>query len=157
MNHTNGVDRSIDVVYGDLWAAGEIDSWAKDHVKLDARGPQALFDVIANLSLSNTSRIIDVGCGRGDYACALASRYGCEVIASDPVESNLERARQLVKENNLTDKVTVQKGEVESLSFDDGSFSLVWCRSVIVHLPDLVSAFSAVSLAFTQIAYKGLS
>lgn len=135
--------RSMDVIYEDIWTAGEIERWTEEHVAFETRGPLALFDLTANIGLSSTARIIDVGCGRGDYACALASRYGSTVVATDPVESNLERARRLVQEQDLAAQVTVQKGEIESLPFADGSFALVWCRSVIVHLPDLVTAFQA--------------
>lgn len=135
--------RSLDVVYEDLWTAGKIEEWTQEHVTTETRGPLALIDLIADLGLSTTSRLIDVGCGRGDYACTLAKRFACSVVAVDPVESNLERTRQLVQAEGLTQLVCVEKAALETLPFASGSFSLVWCRSVIVHLPDLAAAFQA--------------
>jgi ubiquinone/menaquinone biosynthesis C-methylase UbiE len=127
-------------IYRDLWAAGEIERWLASQASLQPRGPASLFDLIAEIGLSSTSRVIDVGCGEGNYTCELVKRFGCYVVALDPIESNLEETRCRVQTEGLTARVTVQKGQMETLPFADGEFSLVWCRGVIVHLPALAPA-----------------
>lgn len=59
-----------------------------DHVRLEANG---LYNL---LQLSPTSRVIDIGCGHGRHAIALAER-GPGVIGLDFAGTLLNRARQL--------------------------------------------------------------
>lgn len=59
-----------------------------DHVRLDANG---LYNL---LQLSPTSRVIDIGCGHGRHAIALAER-GPDVIGVDFAIALLNRARHL--------------------------------------------------------------
>jgi ubiquinone/menaquinone biosynthesis C-methylase UbiE len=59
-----------------------------DHVRLEADGLYSL------LQLSPTSRVIDIGCGHGRHALALAER-GPDVIGLDFAVALLNRARRL--------------------------------------------------------------
>src|SRR5262249_29359373 len=61
------------------------------HVRLEASG---LCDL---LQLSPTSRVIDIGCGHGRHALALAER-GLAVIGLDFAASLLDRARHLASD-----------------------------------------------------------
>jgi len=59
-----------------------------DHVRVEAGG---LWDL---LQLSPTARVVDIGCGHGRHALALAER-GAEVIGLDFAAALLNRARHL--------------------------------------------------------------
>jgi SAM-dependent methyltransferase len=137
----SSAERSLDAIYDDLWQVSALERWATAQQNLQPRPPARLFDMVADIGLSRASYILDVGCGQGDHACELALRFGARVVAMDPVESSLESARQRVQQKNLAAQVQVQKGLIEQLPFADGEFDLVWCRSVIVHLPALLPAF----------------
>ncbi|MFZ4657752.1 MAG: class I SAM-dependent methyltransferase [Caldilineaceae bacterium] len=134
-------ERSMEAIYDDLWNVGEVERWATAQQTLAPRTPARLFALVAEIGLNPTSLILDVGCGQGDHACELASRFGVQVIAMDMVESSLASTRQRIAEKNLATQIRVQKGVIEQLPFADGEFDLAWCRSVIVHLPDLLTAF----------------
>lgn len=134
-------ERAMDAIYDDLWHVGQVEQWAAAQQNLQPRTPARLFEMVAEIGLNPTSQILDVGCGQGDHACELALRFGAQVEALDLVESSLESARQCVAQKNLTGQVRVHKQAIETLSFADDTFDLVWCRSVIVHLTDLVAAF----------------
>lgn len=79
-----------------------------DHVRLQATGLWNL------LRLSPTSRVIDIGCGHGRHALALAER-GPEIIGLDFAVALLKRARHLAAE--LGTKVRWIRGDMRRLPF----------------------------------------
>lgn len=79
-----------------------------DRVRLEAGG---LWNW---LQLSPTSRVIDVGCGHGPHALALAER-GAEVIGLDFAVALLNRARYLSAE--LRTQVRWTRGDMRQLPF----------------------------------------
>jgi ubiquinone/menaquinone biosynthesis C-methylase UbiE len=129
------------VIYDDLWTIGEVERWARQQPCLRPRTPGHLFELVSRIGLDRNASILDVGCGQGDHARELATRFGAHVVALDPVESSVLRARQRVEEESLTGQVDVEQGVIEDLRFADATFDLVWCRSVIVHLRALGPAF----------------
>jgi ubiquinone/menaquinone biosynthesis C-methylase UbiE len=82
-----------------------------DRVRLEAAGLWTL------LQLSQTSRIIDIGCGHGTHALALAERRA-EVIGLDFAVALLNRARQLAEE--LRVEVRWIRGDMRRLPFRSG-------------------------------------
>src|SRR5262249_26779001 len=64
-----------------------------DHVRLQAAGVWSL------LQLAPTSRVIDIGCGHGRHAIALAER-GPQVVGLDFAVALLNRAHQLAAERH---------------------------------------------------------
>jgi ubiquinone/menaquinone biosynthesis C-methylase UbiE len=79
-----------------------------DRVRLQAGGLWNL------LQLSRTSRVIDIGCGHGRHALALAER-GPEVIGLDFAVALLKRARHLAAE--LRARVRWVHGDMRRLPF----------------------------------------
>lgn len=135
------VKRSMTTIYDDLWNVDGIEQWLATEERLHPRSPASLFDLVADIGLDNTTPILDAGCGQGNYAVELVKRFGSPVAALDPVESNIASARKVAAENNLGERISVHSGEMEALPFADSYFALVWCRSVIVHLPALLPVF----------------
>jgi len=74
-------------------------------------------------------RVLEVGCGTGALALALADR-GARVWGIDPSEEMLARARS---RGGLA--LGLKRGEAEKLPFRDGWFERVVCR-LVVHLVD---------------------
>lgn len=142
---TTVAKRSMTTIYDDLWNVDGIEQWLAEQEALKPRSPSSLFDLVADIGLDSTTPILDAGCGQGHYAVELVKRFGSPVAALDPVESSIASARQTAAENNCGDRISVHKGEMEALPFADGHFALVWCRSVIVHLPDLLPVFQECS------------
>lgn len=77
---------------------------------------------------ANGSRLLEVGCGAGDFLAA-AHRAGWSVAA---VEYNKELVEMLRSELSLD----VQAGELKPGMWEAGSFDLVVLWSVIEHVPD---------------------
>ena len=101
---------------------------AERHADLEAR-IQALL-----APLRGDERALDVGCGTGALAYALAPLVG-EVVGVDASEEYLDAARA-----DAPDGCTFVQGDAEALPFPYGDFDLVGCLRVLhhVHRPELV-------------------
>lgn len=75
-------------------------------------------------------RVLDVGCGEGHFAAALA-RAGAEVVAVDVAAEPLRRA--LARAPDLDVRLVEPEGP---LPFEDSSFEVVWAGEVIEHVAD---------------------
>ena len=78
--------------------------------------------------------VLDVACGPGLVVCALA-RHVREATGIDVTPAMLERARKLAAEKGLSNAFWRQ-GDVYSLSYTDGSFSIVTTRFSFHHFLD---------------------
>jgi ubiquinone/menaquinone biosynthesis C-methylase UbiE len=86
-----------------------------------------------DLAIPSGSRVLEVGCGTGAVARALAARDEiAEVVAVDPSEAFLERARRLA---NGIANLTFVTGDGRALPFEAESFGAVVCHTVLSHVP----------------------
>lgn len=85
---------------------------------------------IDELSLAEDARILEIGCGAGFLALALAKR-GFHIYAMDSVDAMVEQTRQHAKEAGLADQISVEIGNISALAFQDNSFDLVLAIGVI--------------------------
>lgn len=80
--------------------------------------------------------MLDVGCGKGRHAAQLQERFGYAVTGVDPEPRQLELARATVP------GVAFVPGSAESLPAVDCSIDLVWCRDVLIHVPEPAAAYA---------------
>jgi SAM-dependent methyltransferase len=85
-------------------------------------------------------RAIDLACGPGTVACALAQRVQ-HVVGLDSTLSMLEQARGLAQRRSV-ENVEWRAGDVYQTPFGDGSFNIVTCRFAFHHLENPVMAFA---------------
>ena len=97
-----------------------------------ARHRQVHPDVLLALrgAASAASRVLEVGCGTGNYVSALQSRVGCACWGIDPSEEMLNQARK------RSSAVDYRQGRAEDLGFAPESFDLVFSVDVIHHVVD---------------------
>jgi ubiquinone/menaquinone biosynthesis C-methylase UbiE len=100
------------------------------------RGPEMLFDMVAELELPPGAVVLDVGCGTGRHSYELARRFGFNVTGVDPILRRLATG-----EPGPTGTVRFEAGTAEALPAADSSVDLVWCRDVLSLVPDLPAAF----------------
>jgi ubiquinone/menaquinone biosynthesis C-methylase UbiE len=91
------------------------------------------------LSPAANENYLDVGCGTGNYTCALAVGEDYKFYGVDPSETMLEKAR--LRNCN----VIWQTGAAENLPFENEFFTGVIASLTIHHWKDLQKAFSEIS------------
>jgi SAM-dependent methyltransferase len=86
-----------------------------------------------------TKRVIEIGCGGGQNAIALARR-GATCVGLDPSAAQLAHARRLAREHGA--EVRFVEGEAEDLSaFPDGSFDIALSSYAFGYVADLRQAY----------------
>jgi len=104
--------------------------------------PEVLRSLLEVSGIGGASRVLEVGCGTGNYILALASLVGCNCWGIDPSEQMLAWAR------GRSDQVHFQPGRAESLDFPASFFDLLFSVDVIHHVGDRLASF--------QEAYRAL-
>ena len=97
--------------------------------------PGVVEELIAGGRLDAETRVLDIGCGTGNYAAVLSERVGCRLSGVEPSGQMRSRARDAAPWETLA------KGRAESLPFPDASFDLVFTTDVIHHVGDRPAFF----------------
>ncbi|OPL09651.1 MAG: hypothetical protein AVO33_06475 [delta proteobacterium ML8_F1] len=84
-------------------------------------------------SLPKESRVLDLGCGSGNFTLKLL-RAGYQVTGVDLSEEMLKIAREKLSQENL--KATLIKGDVYKLPFEDASFDGVFSMAAFEFIED---------------------
>ena len=105
------------------------------HTLQVAHRAQQLLDLI---DIQPAWRYLDVGCGVGATACAIAKRYGLDVtgIDVDPRQIDAARAREAYP------CPAFMVMDAAKLQFDDAEFDIVATSKVTHHIPAWERAFS---------------
>jgi len=81
-------------------------------------------------------RVLDLGCGTGRFAAALAERHGCTVFGVDPSPAMLAMAR------DRTGAVTWLDGSAESIPLADGALERAFMQTVVHVVEDRPAGFA---------------
>lgn len=93
--------------------------------------------IVESVDIQEGDRILDVGCGTGVLARAIAKRNGREdrIVGIDLNEAMLAVAR------DHSPKIKWQQGNACELPFPDASFQIVLSQGMMNHCPEPVTAF----------------
>lgn len=120
-----------------------------------------IYPVIAGQILERTGKkggvALDLGCGPGHLAIAVANLSDLKIFALDSSPMMLKIALEHIVTSNLVRKVVPVLGDVHSVPFEDESIDLVFSRGSWFFWTDLSLAFQEVYrvLAPGGIAYIG--
>jgi SAM-dependent methyltransferase len=95
---------------------------------------EALGMIVRAAGPARDDRLLDVACGPGLVVCAFAP-YVEEAVGIDMTPAMLERARKLAADKDLKN-VAWRQGDVYSLPYDEGSFTIVTTRFSCHHFLD---------------------
>lgn len=89
------------------------------------------------LGFAGIQSVLDVGCGAGHWGQRVATLLpeGASIAGIDHEEGFLDAARERAKRFSHA-RFDYRLGRVESLPFPDGSFDLVTCQTVLIHVAD---------------------
>lgn len=111
--------------------------------RLEARGKHPFFlraigDYMAELALAGAESVLDLGCGTGVAARAVARRPEVRgpVIAVDISAHLVEAGRRLAEEEGLDGRIDFQVGDAHSLRLPQGGFDAVLMHTLISHVAD---------------------
>jgi ubiquinone/menaquinone biosynthesis C-methylase UbiE len=101
-----------------------------------------LYRCLDGLPVDPDSRLLDAPCGDGFYAARLGRRLGPggSLTLADASDACLDFARQKVETLRRHTAVRLERADVYSLPFDDGSFDLAWCAQSLISLDDPAAA-----------------
>jgi ubiquinone/menaquinone biosynthesis C-methylase UbiE len=116
----------------------------------------AALEYIDELSLPRTTRVLEIGCGAGFMAIALAER-GFTVEAVDHIPAMIELTQKNAKQANVKDSIHTAVQDAHKLTFEDQSFGLIVALGVIAWLHDLRKALTEITRVLKQAGFVVLS
>jgi ubiquinone/menaquinone biosynthesis C-methylase UbiE len=108
-----------------------------DYMRWRTGGDDPVLEELARRHTLDGARVLDLGCGPGHAAAALAERHGAVVTGLDASSEMLAAAREVAP------TVTLVQGAAEDMPLEDGSFDIV-VSNFVVHLFDRAAAFAEV-------------
>ena len=102
--------------------------WNFDHLRLCAE----------RLGLESVGSVLDVGSGVGHWGRLLSHVLPADatVVGVDREPAWVEEAARRAHEHGLGDRFAYRLGDAHELPFEDASFDLVTCQTLLIHVPD---------------------
>ena len=111
--------------------------------RLEARGKHPVFekmlhDYLAVMDIDAAHTVLDMGCGTGIAARAIARRPGFtgQITGIDLGPYLAEAAARLAAEEGVGDRITFRAGDTRRLDLPDASFDAVVAHTVMSHVDD---------------------
>jgi SAM-dependent methyltransferase len=115
-------------------------TWASGDYAIIGTSLQIIGETLCEaVDLAAGARVLDVAAGNGNASLA-AARRGCEVVATDYVDTLLDRARRRAEADGLP--LTTKVADAEALPFEDGSFDAVLSTVGVMFAPNHQQAAS---------------
>ncbi len=122
-----------------------VESFGEEWMKFDAFSAEEIknagdqyFDIVTEKQLSNSSYVLDLGCGSGRWTKYMASKAKF-IEAIDPSEAVFSAAQAY---NDLKNVRFTQAG-VDTIPFNDNTFDFVISLGVLHHIPDTGKALAS--------------
>jgi ubiquinone/menaquinone biosynthesis C-methylase UbiE len=116
----------------------DLHGWLLDTFMFRGQGRELRRKAISLARLQPGEQVLDVGCGTGTLALAVARRVTTtgRVVGIDPSAEQIARARAKAARRHIpTTPVDFQIGVIEQLPFPDRTFNVVFSTLMMHHLP----------------------
>lgn len=108
----------------------DYDNLAREYAQHRQVHPDVLQGLVRRISPGPGFRVLETGCGTGNYLLAVVRTVECECCGMDRSERMLAEARR------KSQTVDFRLGSAERLDFPDRYFDLVYSVDMVHHLPD---------------------
>jgi ubiquinone/menaquinone biosynthesis C-methylase UbiE len=93
-------------------------------------GRRSSEELFRRADFRSDQQVLDVGCGVGTSAIAIARQFGAKVTAVDISPIMLSRAHSNVQRTRLSGQVAVRYGDILALDLPDNAFNRVMAEAV---------------------------
>ncbi len=98
-------------------------------------------EIATFINQKTNTHLLDIACGSGGPALALAARTGCKITGIDIEAAGIAQAKDLAVALGLSETSDFRVADCsQQLPFDDATFGLVTCIDAINHLKDRYAA-----------------
>jgi cyclopropane fatty-acyl-phospholipid synthase-like methyltransferase len=123
------------------WHYGVWDPGVRTHAEALIRANQRLLE---GLSVSASSRILDVGCGTGGFAVWAASTHGCQVTGINICATQIRMADELAESRGVAHLCRFVPMDMNAFAFGPASFDIVVNQETLCYAIDKASYLNAV-------------
>jgi SAM-dependent methyltransferase len=113
--------------------------------ELHLEGRRHTLRMAETAGLAAGMHVIDIGCGIGGPARALAHHFGCKVSGIDLTEEFCSVGRMLTERTGLEQVVEIHQADAVDLPFEDAVFDLAWMQHTMTNVPDKARLFSEIA------------
>jgi ubiquinone/menaquinone biosynthesis C-methylase UbiE len=107
------------------------------------RGREATVEIADALGVGPGNTLLDIGCGLGGAARALAELCGCSVVGVDLTPAFCEAATEMSRWTGLDELTSFQMGDATALGFADASFDGAMTIHAAMNIPDKPAMYRA--------------
>eukprot|EP00116_Pleurobrachia_bachei_P009259 sb/3469521/ len=99
--------------------------------------------IIKKVGINESSRLLEIGCGRGAYAINISKQTGCSFVGLDILPRFIEEGQELLKQHGVEDKGKILIGDMTKLSDVVGgqTFTHVLTLGCLFYIHDSMDAF----------------
>ncbi len=134
----------LDTYHKDHWAEIEPDRFDR-YDQLFRLDPARAALQLASVDVQGGETVLDFGCGPGYVAVELARLGAAQVHGVDLNADFVARARQVVTEAGLADRVAIHHSTDETVPLPDASVDRVYCKNVLEYVPDVDATLAEVA------------
>ena len=90
-------------------------------------------------NLGEVEHVLDVGSGLGHWGMTLGRVLSetATVIGIDREETWVRKATEAAAQHHLDSRYSYQVGDANAIPFEDNTFDMVTCQTVLIHVPDV--------------------
>ena len=116
----------------------DYDKVAKVYDQVREGNPEMVLQLLEEVSLTDSSLVLDVGCGTGNNTALLASTIPARVAGIDISYGMLQKACE------KRSQVPLVQAPADNIPFASNSFDFVYMTEVLHHLPDIPTTFQEI-------------
>src|SRR3989344_3735270 len=126
-----------DKVYLSFWDSSGILHWGlfQDDEDIFSASNNLTNYMIEKSKISESSNVLNVGCGDGEVDVQVVKKIGCKITGVDLSGVRIENAKKKITQE-LKNKLNFIHTSATNLPFDNGAFSHVISQSTIYHIHD---------------------
>lgn len=132
---------TVEQMYGE-WDIEWEEAVAMTDRSLGPRPRTSIYDTFGTLGIGAGSYVLDIGARDAAQSLDLAERFGCRVLAVDPVQANRNLAVEEIAAHEHGHLVDIKLGTINDIPAGDNTFDAIFSRDMMGHVEDLTGALS---------------